>query len=64
MTISTYQLVSKFKTLEHFRQAFIDHGKVMIKLRFLSWKYVKDIMSGQKKLVTQDQLKNYVPLPR
>lgn len=62
MTIS--EIISKFKSKEHFRVAYEKEGKLLPEDTFLGWNYIKQILSGEKLLIDLSQLKDFDLPPR
>jgi hypothetical protein len=51
MKISLAQLLGKYKTLKHAYTAYMDAGKVVVDLKYWSWNYIRDIVTGHKILI-------------
>lgn len=52
--LSINEITGKFKTINHFCQAYTDAGYLLIDADFVTWNYIKDVLEGTKKLVKAD----------
>lgn len=63
-TMSLAEIVSKFKTKDHFYQAYTKKGKVLPNDLFIGWNYIKQILIGDKLLLDQSQLDGFSLPPK
>lgn len=64
LTTQISLIVAQFGNLENFKEVMESRGYIVIKLEYLIWFYVTQIISGQKKLVKSSQLNHFVVPPR
>lgn len=58
------QMVARFGNLENWKEAFESRGYLVIDLPYVTWYYVAQVLSGQKQLIRQEQLRSFVLPPR
>lgn len=58
------ELINKFKTKQHFVEACRQNGKLAPSDLHFSWDYVRQIMSGQKKLIDLQEVESVQIPPR
>lgn len=64
LNLQISQVVVKFGNIENFKDVMDKNGYIMIKSDFISWFYVAQIMSGAKRLMKVNDLRDYVTPPR
>jgi len=57
------QMVARFGNLENWKEAYEARGYIVIDLTYVTWFYVAQVISGQKLLIRQAQLANFVMVP-
>lgn len=62
--ITSAELVSKFKTKEHFIDAFETNGKVIPTEISFGWNFIRQVMIGEKRLLDQRLLEGFNIPPR
>lgn len=63
-TMTIGEIVAKFRTKEHFIEACRQRGKFVPQELFLSWSFVKGILTGEKKLLSLSQVRDVAIPPR
>lgn len=63
-TLTLSQLLGKYKTLKHARTAYVEAGKCLVDLKYLSWGYIKDIVTGRKHLIDEQIIVAFKLPPR
>lgn len=58
------EISGKYKTVQHFYDAYTAAGKIMIDKQYISWHYIKDILIGQKFLINKNDIANLIVPPR
>ena len=58
------ELMSKFKTKDHFIEAYTSKGKVIPEDLPIGWNYIRQIITGEKLLITQNNLDGFSLPPR
>lgn len=58
------KLLSKYKTFKHVREAYSKAEKIMVDLKYISWEYVKDIVTDVKALINEKDIDNFKLPPR
>ena len=62
--VSLGDLLSKYKTVRHFCEAYSTSGKVLIEDQYVSWYYIRQIVTGEKKLLNIKDVENIDIPPR
>lgn len=62
--LSVAQIMAKFCTVDHFRQAYEAKGKVLPDNIYLGWNYIKQILTGEKLLINKLDLTAFTEPPR
>lgn len=57
-------MIGRFGNIENWKEVMEENGFVIIDAPFLTWYYIAQVMSGQKKLIRKNQLANFVVPPR
>jgi hypothetical protein len=63
-TISIGDLLSKYKTIKHFCEAYKLSGKVLIDNQYVSWYYIRQIVTGEKLLINVKDIEDVDIPPR
>lgn len=58
------EIISKFKSKRHFKEAYEKEGKVIVDVQYLSWAYISQILTGEKLVVSVTELKDFSVPPR
>ena len=64
ITTQISSIVAQFGNLENFKEIMESRGYIVIKLEYITWFYVTQIISGQKKSFKSHQLTDFVVPPR
>jgi hypothetical protein len=63
--LRTSAITNKIKSVDHFIYLFANEGKYFLPpRRIITWEYIKQVLTGQKKLLKFNQLDSQVCLPR
>lgn len=62
MTVN--EITAKFKSLKHFAEAYRNAGKLLVDDQYISWHYVKDVLTGDKMLLDVEKVKDIRVPPR
>ena len=62
--VSLGDLLLKYKTVRHFCEAYRTSGKVLIEDQYVSWYYIRQIVTGEKKLLNFKDIDNIDIPPR
>ena len=61
----TRDIVKKIKSLQHFVYLYTEKGKFYLPpINYLTWEYVGEILSGQKKLLKAYQINSNFKMPK
>ena len=58
------EIICKFKSKRHFKQAYEKDGKIIVDLQYLSWGYISQILTGEKLVLYVNELKDFSVPPR
>ena len=62
--VSLGEILAKYKTTRHFYEAYLASGKVVVDPDYISWNYVKEILTGSKLLINQKDVEGVVIPPK
>lgn len=58
------QLMSKYKTKDHFIMAYKSKGKILPREIDFGWNYIRQVVTGEKLLINNEDLKGFKIPPR
>ena len=58
------EIMSKFKSKRHFKEAYEKEGKIIVDIDYLSWAYIGQILTGEKLVASNKDLKDFYLPPR
>lgn len=62
--VTLSQIIGKYRTKEHFIQAYERKGKLIPKKMVFGWNYIKQILSGEKALLDESLVEGFSIPPR
>lgn len=62
--ITIGELTSKYKTIDHFYEAYTRADRLLIDKEYITWGYIKNIVEGTKATIKLSSVKKLILPPR